>query len=74
MLDSQPRSANAVCIGAVDVAYFDANVLRAYLNTHRDLGFVVLINLARVLTGRLRDANSKIDTLMDQTEVWKNAL
>ncbi len=74
LLDSGPRSANAVCIGSVEVAYFDANALRGYLNTHRDLGFVVLINLARVICGRLRDANSKIDTLMDQTEIWKNAL
>lgn len=74
LLDSQPRSANAVCMTSVEAAHFDANILRSYLNTHRDLGFVVLINLARVICARLRDANSKIDTLTDSAEAWKNAL
>ena len=74
LLDSQPRSANAVCMTSVEVAYFDANILRGYLNSHREMGFVVLINLARVICGRLRDANSKIDTLTDSAEAWKNAL
>ena len=53
LLDSQPRSANAFCLTSVEVAYFDANALRSYLNSHRDLGFVVLINLARVICSRL---------------------
>jgi CRP-like cAMP-binding protein len=74
LLDSQPRSANALCMTSVEVAHFDANILRGYLNSHRDLGFVVLINLARVICGRLRDANSKIDILTDSAEAWKNAL
>ena len=75
LIDAQPRSADAICVGLVEAAVFDANALRGYLNTHREMGFVVMINLARVLCGRLRDANTKIDMLTDlTTDGWKNAL
>lgn len=74
MIDTRPRTANAVAVGLVDCAVFDANVLRNYLNQHREMGFVVMVNLARVLCTRLRDANERIDTLMDQAlDVWHHA-
>ena len=33
----------------------------------KDVGFIMLANLSRVLCGRLRQASSMIDTLMDAT-------
>jgi CRP-like cAMP-binding protein len=72
LIDARPRSADAVCEGPVTAAVFDAPTLRAYLNQHRDVGFLVLVNLAQVLSGRLRDSNAKIEYLSD-LDVWKHA-
>jgi len=45
------------------------------MNANREWGFVVLANLSRVLAGRLRVANDKIDELYDKTtDTWDNAL
>jgi CRP-like cAMP-binding protein len=75
LIDARPRSACANCIGMVDVAIFEAKTLRSWMNQNRELGFTVLVNLAQVLCGRLRDADSKIDALTQQTtDSWTNAL
>jgi hypothetical protein len=42
------------------------------MNSRREIGFVILANLARVLSGRLRLADAKIDLLSDG-DAWKNA-
>jgi glutaminase len=73
LIDARPRSADAVCAEPIVAAVFDAKALRSYLNQHRDLGFLVLVNLAQVLSGRLRDSNAKIEFLSD-TDMWKHAL
>ena len=72
LIDAQPRSADVVCVGDVEVAVFDAQALRKHLNSHREIGFIVLINLAQVMSGRLRDSNAKIEFLADG-DVWKHA-
>lgn len=72
LIDAQPRSADAVCMFPVEVAVLDATALRKHLNEHRETGFLVLINLAQVLCGRLRDANAKIEFLAD-SDAWKHA-
>jgi CRP/FNR family transcriptional regulator/CRP/FNR family cyclic AMP-dependent transcriptional regulator len=75
LIDARPRTANVVCTGLVDAAVIPAKELRARMNANREWGFVVLANLSRVLAGRLRVANDKIDELYDKTtDTWDNAL
>lgn len=73
LIDDQPRSANAVCIGQVQAARVPAKEFRALMNKNRDMGFVVLANLARVLCMRLRSASIRLDHLMNQ-DTWKGSL
>lgn len=72
LIDDRPRSAEVVCLGVTKVARIPAKSLRGYMNSKRDIGFVILANLARVLSGRLRLADAKIDMLSDG-DAWKNA-
>ena len=74
LIDDRPRSAEVVCIHLTKVAKIPAKKLRSYMNQNRDVGFIVLANLARVLSGRLRLADEKIDTLLDQSDPWKHSL
>lgn len=74
LIDDRPRSAEVVCVSLTKVAKLPAKELRSYMNTKRDVGFVILANLARVLSGRLRQADMKIDTLLDGGDPWKNSL
>ena len=73
LIDDRPRSAEVVCLGLTKVARIPAPMLRSYMNSKRDVGFVILANLARVLSGRLRLADAKIDQLCDG-DAWKDAL
>jgi CRP-like cAMP-binding protein len=71
LIDNQKRSADAVCRTNVTVAKFSAKVLREHMWANRDVGFVMLANLAKVLCSRLREASAKIDSLMDVvTDPW----
>jgi len=75
LIDARPRSACVNCIGLVDAAVFEAKSLRSYMNKNRELGFTVMINLAQVIAGRLREADSRIDQLISQsTDSWEHAL
>jgi len=75
LVDARPRTANVMCIGLVDAAVIPAAALRQKLAQNREWGFIVLSNLARVLAGRLRQANEKIDELYDKTsDAWDGAL
>ncbi|MBS1717421.1 MAG: cyclic nucleotide-binding domain-containing protein [Armatimonadetes bacterium] len=73
LIDDMPRSADVVCIGQTKIARFPALAFRSLLNSNRSMGFVVLANIGRVLTTRLRVATDRIDHLMGQ-DVWKGAL
>ncbi|HLK16671.1 MAG TPA: cyclic nucleotide-binding domain-containing protein [Fimbriimonadaceae bacterium] len=72
LIDAQPRSADVICVTDVEIAVFDAQALRKHLNSNKDVGFTVLVNLAQVLCGRLRDSNAKIEFLGD-ADLWKHA-
>lgn len=77
LIDNQPRSANAVCIGRVQACHIPASDLRKLMGTKREIGFVVLTNLAKVMCMRLRNTNLRLDNLSDQLaskDPWKNAL
>lgn len=75
LIDALPRTADVIAKGLVDVAVIPAQELRRHMNTNRDMGFVVLANLARVISGRLRQANLRLDELFDKTtDAWDRAL
>ncbi|CAN5715356.1 hypothetical protein BH11ARM2_BH11ARM2_34520 [soil metagenome] len=75
LIDARPRTAHVVAKGLVDVAVLPAGELRRHMNNDRNMGFVVLANLARVLCGRLRQTNEKVDELFDKTnDSWDRAL
>jgi CRP-like cAMP-binding protein len=65
LIDDQPRSADAVAKTRVKVARIPAKELRSLMWAQKEVGFVMLANLSRVLCGRLRQASAMIDTLMD---------
>ncbi|HVL38396.1 MAG TPA: cyclic nucleotide-binding domain-containing protein [Fimbriimonadaceae bacterium] len=74
LIDARPRTANTVTVGLTRAARLPARELRSLMNGNRDLGFVVLANLARVLCGRLRMANARLDELIDKTtDAWEHA-
>ncbi|MEZ0327135.1 MAG: cyclic nucleotide-binding domain-containing protein [Fimbriimonas sp.] len=74
-VDGGPRHAHFVAQGFVSAARFPAKELRAQLSSDRQAGFMVLANLARLLAARLRNADGRLDTLMDsEHDVWHQAL
>ncbi|MBS1723168.1 MAG: cyclic nucleotide-binding domain-containing protein [Armatimonadetes bacterium] len=74
LVDDQPRSANAVCITAVHYARLPAKELRAYMVKHKDVGFHMLANLARVLSTRLRSTDAVVDELAGKArDPWECA-
>lgn len=66
LVDAQPRSADAIAKGLTKVARLPAQELRRYMAQHKDAGFIMLANLARVLSMRLRNATIEIDVLKDK--------
>ena len=74
LIDDRPRSAEVVCLSLTKVAKIPAKALRSYMNSNRDVGFIILANLARVLSGRLRLADLKIDTIMDGGDPWRGSI
>ena len=74
-VDGGPQHAHAVAQGFVSAVRFPAKDLRAHLATDRQAGFMVLANLSRLLSARLRNADGRLDTLMDnEHDVWHHAL
>lgn len=74
-VDAGPRHAHAVAQGYVSAIKFPARELRAQLSSDRNAGFMVLANIARLLAARLRNADGRLDTLMDlEHDIWKHAL
>ena len=75
LVDAGPRSAVAVCKGKVAYARFPSKELRAYMTANKDAGFVMLANLSRVLTMRLRTTNAGLESLRDKTsDPWENSI
>lgn len=74
-VDAGPRHCYAVATGFTTALQFPAKELRAHLCHHKDAGFLVVTNLARLLAARLRSADTKLDHLMNiEHDTWKNAL
>ncbi len=63
LVDNQPRSAYVVSKGHMTYAHLDGKVLRKFMYDHKDIGFIMLSNLARVLSMRLREASERVEDL-----------
>lgn len=75
LVDDQPRSAEAVCKGLVKVAILPAKELRSFMAKNTDAGFIMLANLARVLSNRLRKTDAVVEDLAAHPkDAWSNAL
>lgn len=75
LVDSRPATANVTCVGPVSAAAVSTLELRRLMGQNRDWGFIVLSNICRVMAGRLRQTNARIDELSDlATEPWHNSL
>jgi CRP-like cAMP-binding protein len=68
LVDDQPRCANVTAQGSVCLARLPAKELRAYMSKNRDTGFVMLANLARVLSMRLRALDQVVEGLFDKAK------
>lgn len=70
-VDAGPRHCHAVAEGYVTAIKFPAKELRMQLCADRTSGFIVLSNLARLLAARLRNADHRLDHLMDhEHDCW----
>ncbi len=67
LIESRPRSASVKAVTPVRVASIRSSDLREAMVTDGHLGFLVLCNITRVLSERLRQADQKLDTLMGTT-------
>ena len=63
LLDNGPRSADVVAATPVTYALFDGTTLKRFMAGNRDAGFLVLLNLSRVLSLALREATQQIEDL-----------
>ena len=64
LIDPRPRSATVVATESARVVALPTSDLRQELVTDGNLGFVVLCNIARLLSERLRQTDTKLATLM----------
>jgi len=72
LVDNQPRSAYVTAKGALTIAKFDGAKLRKFMFANKDIGFIMLSNLSRVLSMRLREASSTIEDLQGQlSDPWR---
>jgi|SRR5579871_2817665 len=75
LVDDQPRSADGVCKGMVKVARLPAKDLRSFMAKNHEAGFVMLANLARVLSNRLRKTSAVVEDLAAHPkDPWDHAL
>ena len=76
LVDDQPRSADVVALGLTKYARLPAGELRKYMAQNREVGFVMLANLARVLSMRLRNASVVLEDLKEKAsqDPWKYAM
>jgi len=73
LVDDQERSADAVCVGLVKYARIPGKELRQYMWQNKETGFVMLANLCRVLSMRLRKTNVVVIDLMGKSQdLWKH--
>lgn len=74
LVDGLPANAHVTCVGHVSAIAISIPELRRLANQNRDWGFVMLSNLCRVMSSRLRQTNARIDELCDlTTEPWEHS-
>jgi len=64
-LDACPRDVNATAKTQVVALRFPARDLRQKMCQEKELGFALLANLSRVVCSRFRNAEDRLDHLMD---------
>ena len=76
LVDAQPRSADVICRGLTKVIKLPANELRKFMASNKDAGFIMLANLTRVLSMRLRNSSVVLEELKEKAkeDPWKYAL
>ena len=66
LVDDQPRSADVRALSQVTYARLDGPKLRKFMFQNRDVGFIMLANLARVVTARARGLIGQVEDLKGQ--------
>lgn len=65
LLESTPRSASVYSVGHSRLAEIDGNQLNAMLDSHPEMGLIVLRNVGTNLFRRLKSANVQIERLIN---------
>lgn len=63
LVDDRPRSAYVVAKGPLNYAHLEGKTLRRFMFQNKEIGFIMLSNLSRVLAMRLRQASETIEDL-----------
>ncbi|MFM9873125.1 MAG: Crp/Fnr family transcriptional regulator [Fimbriimonadaceae bacterium] len=66
LIDDKPRSATVVAAGAVKCATISNNELWGVMNNEPEIAKIILLNIGRILTARLRAANVALDSVVER--------
>jgi CRP-like cAMP-binding protein len=64
LFQAAPRSASVVALDACRLRVLDAEGLTGFMDRHPELGYLVLRELFKVLSGRLRQADRRLASLL----------
>ncbi len=67
LIDDKPRSATVVSIGDSQMVTIPNQELWNLMNTEPEIAKVILFNVSRILTARLRAANVALDSVVDRS-------
>ncbi|RYG19203.1 cyclic nucleotide-binding domain-containing protein [bacterium] len=75
LVDDGPRSAYVHAKTTLAYAKFDGRALRRFMFEHKDVGFIMLSNVSRVLSATVRQASATIEGLsVKLIDPWEHAL
>lgn len=66
LIDDKPRSATVVAAGAVKCATISNDELWGVMNNEPEIAKIILLNIGRILTARLRAANVALDSVVER--------
>ena len=66
-LTNAPRTASVRCHGAVQAIRVDGHALTEYLNTHTELGYVIMRRIALTLSHRMRGTDALLKQILWNT-------
>ena len=66
LIDEKPRSATVVAAGQVKAASISNSELWGLMDSEPQIAKVILLNIARILTARLRAANVALDEVVER--------